>query len=73
MSGAWPADVTLKPDGTIAVDGNVFTSPSGASDYVTGGSTNGWDFWTSRQNDGKSTPLSEYREQAIARIEESAK
>ena len=73
VSGAWPADVTLKPDGTIAVDGNVFTSPSGASDYVTGGSTNGWDFWTSRQNDGKSTPLSEYREQAIARIEESAK
>lgn len=36
---------TVLPDGNIDVDGQVFSSPSGAAVSITGKSTNGWSFF----------------------------
>ncbi len=58
----------LNPDGTISVNDRSFTSPSGASDHVTGGSTNGWDFWGTTHDD-TTTTLSQFRDEAIKRLE----
>lgn len=43
---------TVLPGGDIACTGEVYTSPSGASDDVTGVSTNGWTFWAAETPDG---------------------
>ncbi|MEI2643281.1 MAG: DUF262 domain-containing protein [Candidatus Nanopelagicales bacterium] len=68
VNRAWPVQATLNPDGTISVNDRSFTSPSGASDHVTGGSTNGWDFWGTTHDD-TTTTLSQFRDEAIKRLE----
>jgi hypothetical protein len=51
-AGAWEArTATVRPDGTLEVDGKTFESPSGAGRYVKGAVTNGWSFW--RLPDGR--------------------
>ena len=42
----WHDEITLEEDISV------FTSPSGASNFVTGGSSNGWDWW--KTDDGES-------------------
>jgi hypothetical protein len=37
--------VTVLPDGRLEVDGQTFTTPSGAATYVAGGNRNGWRYF----------------------------
>ncbi|WP_242907573.1 hypothetical protein [Actinomadura terrae] len=54
-SSAWPAEATVLPDGRIEYDERSFNSPSGAADYVTSGSVNGWSFWAAETETGRVT------------------
>ncbi|WP_152563835.1 hypothetical protein [Actinomadura welshii] len=54
-SRAWPAEATVLPDGRIEYGGRSFNSPSGAADYVTSGSVNGWSFWATETESGRVT------------------
>ncbi|WP_433241576.1 hypothetical protein [Actinomadura nitritigenes] len=54
-SSAWPAEATVLPDGRIEYNGRTFNSPSGAADYVTSGSVNGWSFWAAETVTGRVT------------------
>ncbi|MGW2306491.1 restriction system modified-DNA reader domain-containing protein [Actinomadura luteofluorescens] len=54
-SPARPAEATVLPDGRIEYDGRLFASPSGAADYVTKGSENGWTFWAVDTDIGRVT------------------
>lgn len=45
--GQWAArEAFVRDDGILDVDGQLFTSPSGAGRHVKGSVTNGWTFWT---------------------------
>ncbi|MFA1549224.1 hypothetical protein [Actinomadura chokoriensis] len=54
-SRAHPAEAIILPDGRIEHDGRLFGSPSGAADYVTKGSENGWTFWAVETDTGTIT------------------
>lgn len=60
------ATATVLPDGTVAYAGEIYATPSGASDAAAGGSTNGWAFWLADTPDGPFT-LAALREQLTAR------
>jgi len=49
------AIATVLPDGQIAWDGEIYSTPSAASGAVAGGSTNGWTFWIAETTDGRFT------------------
>jgi hypothetical protein len=57
---------TVLPDGKIAYDGEVYGSPSAASDAAVGGSTHGWAFWAADTPEGRFT-LAALREEFLAR------
>jgi hypothetical protein len=59
-------EATVLPDGRIACGDEIFTTLSGASDAVTGTSTNGWTFWIAETPDGAFTPAA-LREVLLAR------
>lgn len=41
-----PERAIVLADGRLEMDGKVYDSPSGAGQFVRGGATNGWVFWT---------------------------
>ena len=44
--GSWGDRIaTVRPDGSLELDGQVFRSPSAAGHSLRGGATNGWWFW----------------------------
>jgi len=46
-AGSWKSsDATVRDDGMLEVNGQLFGSPSGAGRYVKGSVTNGWTFWS---------------------------
>ncbi|MFW0783597.1 DUF262 domain-containing protein [Gordonia sp. CPCC 206044] len=60
---------TILEDGKIEVDGQRFSSPSGAAAHIRGGSTNGWKFW--RVADGRQ--LEEVRDRFTGQKPETRK
>jgi hypothetical protein len=49
------AVATVLPDGKIAYDGEIYSTPSAASVAAAGSSTNGWTFWAADTPDGRFT------------------
>lgn len=46
---------TVLPDGRIACGDEIYSTPSGAADAVTGTAQNGWTFWCAETTDGSFT------------------
>lgn len=60
VNSSWPAIAEVGPEGSIAVEGQAYATPSAAASAVKGGAANGWDFWALEGPDG-STRLSTLR------------
>ena len=56
----WEYSATLRKDGRIAYDGDIYETPSAAGNAATGSSVNGWRFWHYREN-GEWVPLGKMR------------
>jgi uncharacterized protein DUF262/uncharacterized protein DUF1524/RAMA domain-containing protein len=63
---------TVLPDGTLDVDGVLYSTPSGASRAVTGTSENGWSFWLVDPKSKRSLRdlLREYVDQSGVEVED---
>lgn len=54
--GSNDAQATVLPSGTIALDEDVFDTPSAAADQIVSTTPNGWTFWVADTEDGEFTP-----------------
>ena len=63
-NGAWPARAKITSDARIAMDDELYETPSGAAGAAKNGPANGWDFWA-RQTPTGSVPLSTLRAELL--------
>ena len=63
-NGAWPARAKITSDARIAMDDELYETPSGAACAAKNGPANGWDFWA-RQTPTGSVPLSTLRAELL--------
>jgi hypothetical protein len=56
----------VRANGRISLNAKFFDSPSGAGNYVTKRSTDGWHFWRYRNDEGKWRPIDELRKNGKA-------
>lgn len=66
-NGAWPARARITSDARIAMDDELYETPSGAACAAKNGPANGWDFWA-RQTPGGSVPLSTLRAELLEQL-----
>ena len=66
-NGAWPARAKITSDARIAMDDELYETPSGAACAAKNGPANGWDFWA-RQTPAGSVPLSTLRAELLEQL-----
>ncbi len=57
----WEYRATLRKNGYISYDGELYESPSAAGKAALGHASNGWRFWYYKAPNGNWTPLAELR------------
>lgn len=73
-NGAWPARARVTSDARIAMDGELYDTPSGAASAARNGPANGWEFWARRTPMGSvslSTMRAKLLEQTTSQAETS--